>query len=158
VGFSVSDLSLDALSRPCSDWSTRKRLGRLSANPLPERFHQSGNRLQVFQPLGYRIAGSGDPTERLTDVEEIIYRSTGPRNSLSAAYGELMRSEIPDLFDFSVKSLFDDVPDTCCSGCLPLLRNFFIHPFDQSVRLDHGLALKRAYFLLCRPLVKLLLR
>ena len=78
-----------------------------SSSRLRERFHQAWNGLHMLQPLGYRVAGSGDPTEGLADVEQISHRSTGSGNGVPACYGELMRLEIVDLFDLAVEACVD---------------------------------------------------
>src|SRR5713226_633911 len=98
--------------------------------------HQLWNRLHVLQPLGYRVAGSGDPTEGLADVEQISHRSTGSGNGVPACYGELMRLEIVDLFDLAVEACVDYVPDPCCGVRPPLLRDLLANPVDESCRFD----------------------
>ena len=98
----------------------------------------------------------GDPTEGLADVEQIAYRSTGSRNCVCAPYRELMRFEIPDLFDFAVEALANDVPEPCCCVWPPLLRNCFIDPSDQGWWFDHYLAPTAIHLLFLRSLVKLL--
>ena len=93
-----------------------------------EWLYQLWNCLHVLQSLRYRIAGSGDPTKGLANVEEILHRSTGPGNDAPAGYRELMRLEIVDMFDLAIEACVDDVPDPCCSVRSPLLRNFFVKP------------------------------
>jgi hypothetical protein len=42
-----------------------------------------------------------------------------------------MRLEIADLFDFSVETYSDDVPDPRCGVRSPLLRDVFVNPSDE---------------------------
>jgi hypothetical protein len=111
-------------------------------DPLPtfgQWLHQLWNRLHVLQPLRYRVACSGDPTEGMTDVEQIPHRSAGSGNGVPVGYGELMRLEIVDLFDLAVEACVDDVPDPGCGVRTPLLRNLFLKPADESRRFNRCL-------------------